>query len=129
MAAATGLDASTKQGMVLRLLLPAARCNPAAAKAALQQSMNAAGSTVSSVLMDAWMECATAVADVDRQRTEVQHLIVSMASLHKQQQSELKTAVLTKESEVRALESELQSLQLQLVEQQSKLGIQRELPS
>ena len=58
--------------------------------------------------MDAWMECATAGADVDRQRTEVQHLIVSMASLHKQQQSELKTAVLTKESEVRAFKELLQ---------------------
>jgi hypothetical protein len=91
-AQATILDASTKQSVVLRLLLPAVRSNTAAAKATLQQCMEPAGSTVPSVLIDAWLESATVVADITRQRIAVQHLIVSMAAVHKQQLGELEKA-------------------------------------
>lgn len=91
-AQATILDASTKQSVVLRLLLPAVRSNTVAAKATLQQCMEPAGSTVSSVLIDAWLESATVVADITRQRIAVQHLIVSMAAVHKQQLGELEKA-------------------------------------
>jgi ankyrin repeat protein len=119
-AQATSLDASTKQGVVLHLLLPAVKSNTVAAKAALKQCMEPAGNTVSSVLIDAWLESAAVVADIDKQRTAVQHLIISMAAAHKQQQGELRGARLTLKSEKQ------HSLKELLVVERAVLNQQRE---
>jgi hypothetical protein len=81
---ASGLDASTKQSMVQRLLLPAVRSNAEAAKAVVQQSMDPAGALVCSALVDALLE--NDAADLNQRRTEVQHLMVSIAAMHMQQQ-------------------------------------------
>jgi hypothetical protein len=77
------LDANTKQSVSQRLLLPAVRSNTAAAKAAVQQSMKPAGASVCSALIDALL--MSDAVDLDEQRTELQHLMVSVAAMHRQQ--------------------------------------------
>ena len=83
-------DASTKQSVVLRLLLPAMRSNAAAVKAALQESMEPASKVLCNALIDAWLE--SDAVDLNKQHAAVQHLIVSMAAAHKQEQRALERA-------------------------------------
>jgi ankyrin repeat protein len=92
------LDARTKQRVVLQLLLPAVRNNTEAAKAALElflQPAGGVGSTLASAMIDAWIESDAMTTGLDKQRAGVQHLIVSMAAAHKEQQAELKHARLS----------------------------------
>ena len=102
------LDASTKQNVVLRLLLPAVKSNVEAVKAALKQCMEPAVNTLSSVLMDAWLESVVIAADIEQQRIAVQHLIVGMAAMHKQQQGEVNHARLVLKGEQQHRVQELQ---------------------
>ena len=41
---------------------------------------------VSQVFMDAWLESAAVVADIESQHTAVQHLLVSTVAMHREQQ-------------------------------------------
>jgi ankyrin repeat protein len=120
-AQATSLDPSTKQSVVKQLLLTAVKSNTAAAKAALTQCTQPAGNTALSVLIDAWLESEAVVADIEKQRTAVQHLIVSMAAAHKQQQAELKHAWLAEQTEIRGLQQLLAQERAALNQQRKSL--------
>ena len=41
---------------------------------------------MSQVFMDAWLESAAVVADIESQHTAVQHLLVSTVAMHREQQ-------------------------------------------
>lgn len=71
-------------------MLPAMRSNAAAVKAALQESMEPASKVLCNALIDAWLE--SDAVDLNKQHAAVQHLIVSMAAAHKQEQRALERA-------------------------------------
>lgn len=117
------LPASTKDQILHKLLLPAARRNAASAKTALRQCMQPAGLAVAGLLMDAWLQEAAVVEDMEKQRLEVQHLIVSMVAVHKQQHGELARTLHALQVEMqRTVEQEVVAEKARLDAQQKELA-------